>query len=216
MNPQDTWKAIQGLINSGDILGTVSSAVKQSYLDRIDHMMTEYERAGAGGAFNAGVEAGKLVADLASLVAGGWGAAKGGGILIEKVAAKVAAPNKITTPERVVAPKGVVIAPGKFDYLFGRVSSNAHNAARSNQLAFEMQRLGVPDTAAGRQMLTQHLELAAKTEGNITRTFSNQYGRFEVRESLFIGPSGKVAKFESTFQVLEDGTRQLSTVIPFH
>lgn len=79
-----------------------------------------------------------------------------------------------------------------------------------------MKRLGVPDTAAGRQMLTEHLGLAAKAEGNIARTFSNQYGNFEVRESLFMGPSGKAAKFESTFQVLEDGSRRLSTVIPFH
>lgn len=112
--------------------------------------------------------------------------------------------------------KGIEIAPGKFDYLFGRVSSNAHNAARSNQLALEMKRLGVPDTAAGRQMLTEHLGAAAQAEGNIARTFSNQYGNFEVRESLFMGPSGKAAKFESTFQVLEDGSRRLSTVIPFH
>ncbi|AJQ97860.1 rhs family protein [Gynuella sunshinyii YC6258] len=112
--------------------------------------------------------------------------------------------------------KGIEIAPGKFDYLFGRVSSNAHNAARSNQLALEMKRLGVPDTAAGRQMLTEHLSAAAQAEGNIARTFSNQYGNFEVRESLFMGPSGKAATFESTFQVLEDGSRRLSTVIPFH
>jgi RHS repeat-associated protein len=112
--------------------------------------------------------------------------------------------------------KGIEIAPGKFDYLFGRVSSNAHNAARSNQLALEMKRLGVPDTAAGRQMLTEHLSAAAQAEGNIVLTFSNQYGNFEVRESLFMGPSGKAAKFESTFQVLEDGSRRLSTVIPFH
>ena len=114
------------------------------------------------------------------------------------------------------AARGLEIAPGKFDYLFGRVSSNAHNAARSNQLALEMKRLGVPDTAVGRRMLSEHLALSARAEGNLSRTFSNQYGNFEVRESLFMGPSGKAAKFESTFQVLDDGTRRLSTVIPFH
>ncbi|MGE8658549.1 MAG: hemagglutinin repeat-containing protein [Achromobacter sp.] len=111
---------------------------------------------------------------------------------------------------------GIEIAPGKFDYLFGRVSSNAHNAARSNQLALEMKRLGIPDTAAGRQMLSEHLAQSVKSEGNVSRTFSNQYGNFEVRESFFIGPSGSATKFESTFQVLEDGTRRLSTVIPFN
>ncbi|WP_438284214.1 hypothetical protein [Pseudomonas alabamensis] len=112
--------------------------------------------------------------------------------------------------------KGLEIAPGKFDYMFGRVVSSSHNAARSNQLALEMKRLGVPDTVTGRQMLTDHLVLSAKTDGNVMSTFSNQYGKFEVRESLFIGPSGKAANFQSTFQVLDDGTRKLSAVIPLH
>jgi hypothetical protein len=116
----------------------------------------------------------------------------------------------------VAGAKGIEVAPGKFDYLFGRVASNSHNAARSNQLALEMKRLGVPDNAAGRQMLTEHLTASAKTEGNIINTFSNQYGKFEVRESLFMGPSGKAANFQSTFQVLDDGTRKLSTLIPLH
>jgi filamentous hemagglutinin len=116
----------------------------------------------------------------------------------------------------VDAAQGLEIASGKFDYLFGRVSSNTHNAARSNQLALEMKRLGVPDNAAGQQMLTEHLALSVKAEGNTARAFSNQYGNFEVRESLFLGPSGKAVRFESTFQVLPNGTRRLSTVIPFH
>lgn len=53
--------------------------------------------------------------------------------------------------------KGLEIASGKFDYLFGCVASNSHNAARSNQLALEKKRLGVPDNTAGREMLTVHL-----------------------------------------------------------
>ncbi len=114
------------------------------------------------------------------------------------------------------AAEGLEIAPGKFDYLFGRVTSSEHNAARSNQLALEMKRLGVPDTAVGQKMLSDHLALSARAEGNLVRSYSNQYGKFEVRDSLFMGPSGKAARFESTFQVLEDGTRRLSTVIPFH
>ncbi|QCI15392.1 hypothetical protein E6B08_03860 [Pseudomonas putida] len=79
-----------------------------------------------------------------------------------------------------------------------------------------MKRLGVTDSAAGRQLLTDHLTLSAKTQGNVIKTFSNQYGTFEVRESLLMGPSGKAANLQSTFQVLEDGTRKLSTVIPIH
>ncbi|WP_405595973.1 RHS repeat-associated core domain-containing protein [Pseudomonas sp. 2024-64] len=112
--------------------------------------------------------------------------------------------------------RGVVINPRKFDYLFGRVTSNAHNAARSNQLALEMKRLGVPDNAEGHQMLIHHLTLSTKTNGNVLENFSNQHGIFEVRESFFIGPSGKAANFQSTFLVLKNGTRKLSTIIPRH
>ncbi|MBJ9978336.1 hypothetical protein IAE35_23200 [Pseudomonas sp. S75] len=79
-----------------------------------------------------------------------------------------------------------------------------------------MKRLGVPDNSAGRQMLTDHLTLSVRTEGNVVEMFSNQYGKFEVRESLFIGPSGKAANFQSTFQILDDGTRKFNTVIPLH
>lgn len=92
----------------------------------------------------------------------------------------------------------VEIRSGKFDYLFGRVDSGTHNAARSNQLALEMKRLGVPDTDVGHQMLAEHLASTVNTNGNISRMFSNQYGNFEVRDSFFIGLSGQVAKLEST------------------
>ncbi|WP_231748491.1 adhesin [Burkholderia latens] len=109
----------------------------------------------------------------------------------------------------------VEIAPGKFDYLFGGVDSGTHNSARSNQLALEMKRLGVPDTEAGRAMISEHLTEVANTSGNVSRTFTTQYGNFEVRDSVFIGPSGQAAKFESTFQILPNGGRRLSTVIPF-
>ena len=108
----------------------------------------------------------------------------------------------------------VEVAPGKFDYLFGRVASNSHNAARSNQLALEMKRLGIHDSAAGRQMLNEHLSNAVKSEGNIVSRFSNEYGKFEVRESLFVGPSGKAVNLQSTFQIMDNGTRRLSTIIP--
>lgn len=109
----------------------------------------------------------------------------------------------------------VEIPSGKFDYIFGRVDSSSHNAARSNQLALEMKRLGVPDTQVGRDMLSEHFAQSVRSEGNVSRTFSNQYGTFEVRDSVFIGPSGQAAKFEATFRVLGDGTRVFSTVIPF-
>ncbi|MGQ8707882.1 hemagglutinin repeat-containing protein [Serratia sp. TSA_198.1] len=89
LSPVETYDALKQLFNSGDVLGNVSDAVKQSYIERIDKMEAEYQKAGASGSFNSGIEGGKLLTDIASLAAGGAGLAKGGVVLTEKVAAKV-------------------------------------------------------------------------------------------------------------------------------
>ena len=89
-SPLETYEALKSLFNSGDVLGNVSDAVKQSYIDRIDRMEAEYQKAGASGSFNAGVEGGKLVTDIAGLLAGGAGAVKITAGVTEKIVAKVA------------------------------------------------------------------------------------------------------------------------------
>ncbi|UBB14043.1 hypothetical protein LAC65_04220 [Pantoea eucrina] len=89
-NPQETYDALKSLINSGGVLGNVSDAVKQSYIDRIDQMEMEYQKVGASGSFNAGIEGGKLVSDIAGLLAGAAGVAKNGAVLTEKVVAGIA------------------------------------------------------------------------------------------------------------------------------
>ncbi|WP_313108728.1 hemolysin [Atlantibacter sp.] len=89
LSPVETYDTLRSLFNSDNVLGNVSDAVKQSYIDRIDRMEAEYQKAGASGSFNAGVEGGKLITDIAGLAAGGAGIAKGGAVLTEKIAAKV-------------------------------------------------------------------------------------------------------------------------------
>ena len=81
--------------------------------------------------------------------------------------------------------------------------------------SFKMKRLGVFDDAQGRALLQSHFDEVVQSNSNITRTFNNQYGNFEVRESLFSGPSGQFAKFETTWEVLPNGGRRLTTAIPF-
>jgi len=105
------------------------------------------------------------------------------------------------------------IDEGKYDYLFGRVASNSHNTARSQQNAAQMARLGVEDGPAGRALLQQHFDDVVRDPTNVVKRFTNDHGTFEVRESLFAGPSGQFAKFESTWQVTDNG-RRLTTVIP--
>jgi RHS repeat-associated protein len=107
-----------------------------------------------------------------------------------------------------------VVGEGKFGYLFGEVTSNEHNAARSAQNLAQMQRLGVPNTPSGRALLQEHFNAVVQDRSNIVSQYSNQYGSFQVRESLFAGPSGAFAKFETTWQVMPDGSLRLTTVIP--
>ena len=105
-----------------------------------------------------------------------------------------------------------IVDAGKFDYMFGRVASNAHNAARSAQNAQQLARVGVYDNSAGRALLQSHLDGVAGDASSIARSYSNNFGSFQVRDSLFSGPGGFL-KFESTWQVADDGLR-LTTVIP--
>ena len=110
------------------------------------------------------------------------------------------------------------IGSSKFDYLFGNatgVKNAAHNAPRTAQNLAQMRRLGLFDDAAGRQILQRHFDGVVNDATNITRRSTNRYGTFEVRESLFAGPSGQFAKFESTWQLLPNQTRRLTTLIPF-
>ena len=67
LNPAQTLGALKELINKGEILGNAKEAIKQSYLARIEAAEAQYQKAGASGSFNAGVEYGKLLAEGASL-----------------------------------------------------------------------------------------------------------------------------------------------------
>ncbi|MBN3575902.1 pre-toxin TG domain-containing protein [Vibrio neptunius] len=102
----------------------------------------------------------------------------------------------------------------KFKYIFGKVTSSKHSKDRSNQLALTMENLGVGNNATGQKLLKDHFHSVVQGNKNVIDTFTNKHGTFEVRESLFFGPSGKSVKFQSTFEVLQDGTRQFNTVIP--
>lgn len=106
-----------------------------------------------------------------------------------------------------------VIDDRKMDYFFGKVSSNAHNAARSAQNLTVFRRIGIHDNAEGRAFLRSHLDEVAQASDNVLRRYTDAHGTFEIRESLLMGPGGGT-KLRSTWQVLNDGARRLTTVIP--
>jgi len=74
MHPIDSLNAIRTLIQEGNF----TEAMKQSYANRIDKMIVEYQKAGAEGAFKAGLEAGQLLQETVGMLAGGAGLAKVG------------------------------------------------------------------------------------------------------------------------------------------
>ncbi|PRA75493.1 hypothetical protein CQ054_22945, partial [Ochrobactrum sp. MYb29] len=107
---------------------------------------------------------------------------------------------------------------GKFEYLFGRVTSNSHNTARSQQLQSELSRIGIYDTLSGRAILTDHFTDVASNPSSIIRTFSETRNgviqNFTVNESLLSGPGGSV-RLETTFETMADGTKRFITTIPY-
>lgn len=107
LSPIQTYKALKEVINSENALGNISDAIKQDYTNRINKLESEYEKAGIKGSYNAGLEAGKLTADVASLFAGGASLAKGGVILTEKVAAKVG--YKVLKDPIIISDKGIAV-----------------------------------------------------------------------------------------------------------
>ena len=74
VHPIDSLNAIKTLIQEGNF----TEAMKQSYANRIDKMIVEYEKAGAEGAFKAGLETGQLLQETVGILTGGAGLAKVG------------------------------------------------------------------------------------------------------------------------------------------
>ena len=62
-----------------------------------------------------------------------------------------------------------IVESAKWEYLFGRVASNARNAARSAENATQLARIGVRDTAEGRALLQSHLNEVVASDSNIIR-----------------------------------------------
>jgi hypothetical protein len=107
------------------------------------------------------------------------------------------------------------ISDSKLDYVFGRATGREHNLMRTAQNAQQMARLGIHDTLAGRSLVRQHLSNVVEDQNNILRRYTDKYGSFEIRESFLAGPSGQFSKLESTWEIMLDGSRRLTTIIPY-
>jgi filamentous hemagglutinin len=110
---KETFAALKAVAESGGVW----DAVKQPYIDRIDRLQAQYEEAGASGSYQAGVETGKLISDMAAVLSVGGGVVKGGALLAEKVTAKVAARVELggakATPSGLVSGETGFVDAGK-------------------------------------------------------------------------------------------------------
>ena len=129
-----------------------------------------------------------------------------GGFAGEKTVAKLA--------DRNIEEIKLVIEPKKYNYIFGIVKRSEHNSARAAHNASQMRRLGISNSAEGRVLLEKHFDSVLEDPSNIIKKYSNQFGTYEIRESILSGPSGKFAKLESSFEILPDGSRRFITTIP--
>lgn len=83
MNGSETYAALVALAQSGNVLGNVSEAMKDKWVSHLDKMVAAQESGGVAGYFEAGVEGGKLVTDVASFGLAGVGAVKAGKVVVK-------------------------------------------------------------------------------------------------------------------------------------
>ena len=71
-----------------------------------------------------------------------------------------------------------IFASDKLDYLFGQVTSSAHNEARSIENLAQMRRIGLWNDAGGREFVRNHLTESAREGSNIATRFTTEHGEY--------------------------------------
>ena len=107
-----------------------------------------------------------------------------------------------------------IVSAGKYDYIFGRVTTDDHNASRSAQNNNQLARVGIYNNPEGIEILQSFFDGVVGDDSNIMKSYTNKFGNYQVRNALLAGPGGFI-RMETTWQVLNDGNYRLTTAIPF-
>ena len=113
--------------------------------------------------------------------------------------------------EAVAPSSGVVVKPSKFDYFFGRVTSNSHNQARSLQNLKDLETLGIKEAERGQVKLEQIFEEGLQqpevsrltTEYGVTITRTVKVGDAGAIDVKYFYPGGDLS-----------ATPEITTIIP--
>ncbi|WP_338479156.1 VENN motif pre-toxin domain-containing protein [Pseudomonas trivialis] len=147
---KETYAALKSVVESGGVW----DAVKQPYIDRINRLQAQYEEAGASGSYQAGVETGRLISDMAAVLSVGGGLVKGGALLAEKVTAKVAARVELggakATPSGLVSGEPGFVDAGKAaandaDFAGAKDTAKFFELATADDLALTRAKYNLPD-----------------------------------------------------------------------
>lgn len=116
--------------------------------------------------------------------------------LLSKFGGKVEKGAEEIQKVEIVAPRQEPILGNKLNYFLGKATGNKHNVDRSTGMLLQLEKIGLPDNAATRDYLKQHLADVLNDSTNILEKQEN--GRL-VRESIIAGPYGLV-KFETIWE----------------
>ena len=114
-------------------------------------------------------------------------------------------------PAGAAAAPAIVVKPGKWDYFFGRVTSNPHNQARSVQNLRDLEALGIRESEGGQAQLAALFEQGRSlpetarhtTEFGVTITRRIPVGDKGVIDAKYFYPGGDLS-----------ATPEISTIIP--
>jgi hypothetical protein len=117
-----------------------------------------------------------------------------------------------TVNRNVQEVKEITIQDRKLDYLFNKdIKPDVHNSPRAVQNAQQLQKLGIYNDKEGRKIIREHLNSVFQNNNNIIDSYINPHKKtIEKRESLLAGPGG-LLKVLSSWEVLPDGTRRLTS-----
>jgi hypothetical protein len=103
------------------------------------------------------------------------------------------------------------IAPGKWDYMFGKVTSSEHNTRRSLDSLKALNSVGIYDDAAGRSILQQYYASVVKDKTAIVSSKVEPYGVRVITSSVLHGPTGDLIA-NVVWDVTDDGFRLITPI----
>jgi hypothetical protein len=114
----------------------------------------------------------------------------------------------------VIQGEGFTIDESKFDFFFGRVTSDSHNTNRSLQNLRDLRRLGIDEAQGGRERLLQLFHEGLSTT-EIDRK-ENRFGITIIRQVEVIGTEAagviEISYFYSNGDL--NATPKVTTIIP--